>query len=202
MDSIRVRQWLEIASWGESRIDSYYPRDETWPGAASLLLDSDFQQVEPLVILEGAPGQGKSTIAQYICQVHRVRILAHQESASVDPVHLDSPLRLPFKVELRDFATWLSGGNPFGAANGGGSQDASPKSLEGFLSALVQYASGGSDFDVSDLQATVKSSPALIVPRRAGRGGRGETEAARGRGDNLRYPAAERSRYVTSSRGN
>ena len=162
-DSVRIRQWLEIASRGESTFDSYYPLDETWLGAASLLLDGDFQQAEPLVILEGAPGQGKSTIAQYICQVQRMRILGHQGGGSADPAHMASSLRLPFKVELRDFATWLSGGNPFGTATGGASQVTSPRSLEGFLAALVRHASGGSSFDVSDLQATLRSSPALIA---------------------------------------
>ena len=163
VDPFRVHQLLEIALEGESSPGSYYPRDETWLGAASLLLDGDFQQAEPLVILEGAPGQGKSTIAQYICQVHRMRILSRQGGHAVDSAHLDSSLRLPFKVELRDFATWLSGGNPFGTGNDDDSPDASPKSLEGFLSALVRYASGGSDFDVSDLQATLSLSSALIV---------------------------------------
>ena len=163
IDSVRVSQWIEIASRGESSLGTYYQRNETWLGAASLLLDSDFQEAEPLVILEGAPGQGKSTIAQYICQVHRMRILAKQQDGAVDPAHLDSSLRLPFKVELRDFATWLSGGNPFGTVNDGDPPDTAPRSLEGFLSALVRYVSGGSDFDVSDLQATLSLSSALIV---------------------------------------
>ena len=153
VDPARIHQWLEIALGAESSFGGYYSRDETWLGAASLLLDSDFQQAEPLVILEGAPGQGKSTIAQYVCQVHRMRILARQEGGTVDPNHLNSSLRLPFKVELRDFATWLSGGNPFGTVNDGDAPGESPKSLERFLSALVRYGSGGSDFDVSDLQA-------------------------------------------------
>ena len=161
--SLQVLHWLDIASRGESRFGHYYPREEAWLGTASLLLDSDFQQAEPLVILEGAPGQGKSTIAQYICQVHRMRFLAKPQGSAVVPAHLNSSIRLPFKVELRDFATWLSGGNPFGAVNDGESSDASPRSLEGFLTSLIRHASGGSSFDVSDLQVTLSSSPALVV---------------------------------------
>ena len=115
------------------------------------------------MILEGAPGQGKSTIAQYICQIHRMRFLAHQMGDTADSAHINLSLRLPLKVELRDFANWLSGGNPFGSVSGGGLSDASPRSLEGFLSALIRYTSGGADFDVSDLQSTLSSSPALIV---------------------------------------
>ena len=163
VDSVRIHQWLEIALGGESSLDSYYPREETWLGAASLLLDSDFQQAEPLVILEGAPGQGKSTIAQYICQIHRMRFLDHQRSETANPAHINSSLRLPFKVELRDFANWLSGGNPFSNVDDRDSPDPSPRTLEGFLSALVWHESGGSDFNVSDLHATLNSSPALIV---------------------------------------
>ena len=163
VDSFRVHQLLEIASGGERTFGSYYSGEETWLGAASLLLDSDFQQAEPLVLLEGAPGQGKSTIAQYICQVHRMRILDRQYGGNANQAHIDSSLRLPFKVELRDFASWLSGGNIFDSVSGVNPSDASPKSLEGFLAAAIRYASGGSDFTVSDLQATLNSSPTLIV---------------------------------------
>ena len=53
--------------------------------------------------------------------------------------------------------------NAFGTVTNGNSNDASPSSLEGFLAAIVRYASGGSAFDVSDLQATLRSSPMLIV---------------------------------------
>ena len=163
VDLARVHHWLEIALGGDGGSFGYYSRAETWLGAASLLLDSDFQQAEPFLVLEGAPGQGKSTIAQYICQIHRLRLLTQQRIDKAKASHFDSSLRLPFKVELRDFANWLSGGNPFGSAKDGGWSDGSPKSLERFLSTSIRYASGGSDFEVSDLQAILGSTPVLIV---------------------------------------
>ena len=163
VDPVTVHQWLETALGADSTLGSYHSHEEAWLGAASLLLDRDFQQVEPLIILEGAPGQGKSTIAQYICQVHRMRLLDRQGDETAHISHANSALRLPFKVELRDFATWISGGNPFGSTNDTPSSDSSLRSLEGFLAALVQYASGGSDFNVSDLQAVLHSSPTVIV---------------------------------------
>ena len=159
VDPLRILHWLEIALRGESDYTGYYSREATWMGTASLLLDSDFQQAEPLVILEGAPGQGKSTIAQYICQIHRMRFLDHQRSETANLAHTNAALRLPFKVEIRDFANWLAGGNPYG----GDPPDASSRTLEGFLAALIRHESGGSDFNVSDLHATLSSSPALIV---------------------------------------
>lgn len=163
VDTGPVRRWSNLAMWRESSIRTSYHYDEAWIGAASALLDSDFQQAEPLVILEGAPGQGKSTIAQYICQVHRMRLLDRVETRGVDAIHRNSSLRLPFKAELRDFATWLSGGDPFGSGTDGGHPVASPRTLEGFLAALVRYGSGGSNFDVSDLHVTLSASPILIV---------------------------------------
>ena len=163
VDQRSVMRWFEMASHGETSPVVYMLSDDSWLGAASLLLDADFQQAEPLVILEGAPGQGKSTIAQYICQIHRMRILNLPQKSALDDVHVNSSLRLPFKLELRDFATWLSGGNPFGIANDLETANASPRSLEGFLAALVRNGSGGAEFSVSDLQATLHSSSALIV---------------------------------------
>ena len=158
-----VRQWIDAALGSDSKHDSRYSREEAWLGAASLLLDSDFQQAEPLVILEGAPGQGKSTIGQYICQVHRMRILDRDSEESTRVAEINSSLRLPFKVELRDFANWLSGGNPFARDSDDHVSDAGPKTLEGFLAAHVRHASGGSDFNVSDLQSTLMVSSTLIV---------------------------------------
>ena len=163
VDSVAMRQWLDTALGIESNLDSHYPRDEAWLGAAALLLDRDFQRAQPLVVLEGAPGQGKSTIAQFICQVHRQRLLNHRAQGDPNPYGSDISLRLPFKVELRDFATWISGGSPFGDATSLDSPSTASQSLEGFLAALVQFASGGSDFSVSDLQLTLNATPGLVV---------------------------------------
>ena len=163
VDLRTTNQWIDFALGGENKRGRLYSHEETWLGAASLLLDSDFQQAEPLVILEGAPGQGKSTIAQYICQVHRMRILDRQGDEPTHPTVTNSSVRLPFKVELRDFANWLSGGNPFSRATESDELVSTHRSLEGFLAALVHYESGGSEFNVSDLQSTLKLSSTLIV---------------------------------------
>ena len=163
IDSQMMLHWFNIRSYGETRSGAHYRGDEYWVGAASLLLDVEFQQAEPLVILEGAPGQGKSTISQYICQVHRKRILGRADGEDVGSKYLDSSLRLPFKVELRDFATWLSGRNPFVNSDLGNAPADEELSLEGFLAALVRYESGGTEFTVSDLLTTFNFSAVLIV---------------------------------------
>jgi hypothetical protein len=128
-------------------------------GAARLLLDSDVAAGMPFVVIEGGPGQGKSTLSQLICQAHREGVLARGIQAlpvQYRPRHQ----RIPFRVVLRDLAVWLDGQSPFGDT-----EESLPheRTLEGFLAASVRHASGGANFDVSDLQAVSRVSALLVV---------------------------------------
>jgi hypothetical protein len=67
--------------------EQFVYREARSVGSASLLLHPLAQQDIPRMVLEGAPGQGKSTIAQYICQVHRMRLLKKEtDLQSVPPL--------------------------------------------------------------------------------------------------------------------
>ncbi|MEV8048493.1 NACHT domain-containing protein [Streptomyces bacillaris] len=115
------------------------------------------------LVLEGAPGQGKSTIAQYVCQVHRARLLGlSDEIKKFDTAHVASPIRLPFHVDLRDLSSWLRREDPFDVRNEGEPTDWHG-SLEAFLAAQVRYESGGMSFTVSDLDAVTSATPILIM---------------------------------------
>lgn len=146
---------------------AYWDDDTPWPnrdvsvGAALFFLHDDTCDVAPWVVLEGAPGQGKSTVSQYICQVHRMRLLGLEADIRCVPeAMIAGPLRLPFRIDLRDLASWLHSRNPFGddAPNG-----ASRRSLETFMAAQIEFASGGVSFSVSDLHAIGRVSSFLIV---------------------------------------
>jgi hypothetical protein len=165
---------------GNTTFDEYYPayfnERNRVVGSATLLLHPLIQKETPWIVLEGAPGQGKSTITQYLCQVHRMRLLgaeevkkhlpeAYKESEGLGVIpdhHLNSHVCLPFRIDLRDLASWLSGHNPFSLEdklNG-----SSPhKHLEEFLSFLVNYYSGGLNFSTADLNAVVKTSHIILV---------------------------------------
>lgn len=133
-------------------------------GAATLLLSAPLQRRMPKVVVEGAPGQGKSTIAQYVCQVHRMKLLKEVNVlASLPQEHAEAPVRLPIKVDLRDFALWLARKDPFNVDQGANEPPNWNKSLESFLAALISNHSGGTQFGTDDLLAVFRISSTLIA---------------------------------------
>lgn len=129
-------------------------------GAADLLLDREVQAHIPWTVLQGAPGQGKSTLAQYVCQVHRARYLGRGEFLEKLPnSHSGASFRLPIKVDLRDLAGYLNG-RPFLG------QESVPadthKTLERFLSILISIQSGGLQFSPDDFAETAAGVPLLL----------------------------------------
>ena len=77
--------------------------------------------------------------------------------------HFDIPVKLPFRVDLRDFATWLSRRDPFSAESGEAVPANWQKSLEAFLAAQVRYHSGGIEFAQADLVAVMRLCSVLLV---------------------------------------
>jgi hypothetical protein len=133
-------------------------------GTADFLLHPLTQFHAPLLVLEGAPGQGKSTIAQYVAQVHRMRLLEKTADLNqIPPSHTSSPVRLPFKIDLRDLATWLAKQNPFSSDPSTEPPAGWARSLESFLAALVRHHSGGAEFSVSDFHAVAKHSAVFLI---------------------------------------
>jgi hypothetical protein len=116
-------------------------------------------------VVEGAPGQGKSTLAQYVCQVHRLRLIGREADApEIWARHREGVLRLPFKADLNELATFLAGADPFESVPGWGGVPADwPRTLEGFMALQVRRYSGGARFDVSDLLALARDNPLLLV---------------------------------------
>jgi hypothetical protein len=133
--------------------------------AVEFLLDSETQKKIKRILLEGGPGQGKSTISQYISQVHRARLLNKTSDIKLIPSKLKkSPLSLPFKIDLRHVADWVDKKNPY---NSRLSDDFFltiwRKSLESFLVGHIIYHSQLESFTSSDLVAITNLSSVLIV---------------------------------------
>jgi hypothetical protein len=128
-------------------------------GAAELLLGGAAQEHLKLVVLEGAPGQGKSTLAQYVCQMHRARYLRKQGVLGrVAEAYRQTAFRVPIKVDLRDYAAFLEGKSPFASALA----PAEPRTLDVFLAQFIGYHSGGIEFTAHDVLSLLKSAPTLL----------------------------------------
>jgi hypothetical protein len=135
-------------------------------GAAAYLLGAK----HPLTLVRGEPGQGKSTLGQFICQAQRAEFLPKNEYRAVSESSLRPPTpRLPLRVDLRDFAAWITGRDPFSDSDPG-STGKPPKlkppkdlSLEHFLSCLVSNASGGVPMSAQQVQDVLERFPMLVV---------------------------------------
>lgn len=149
--------------------DYYIPFDEEEPrtkiGTAEFLLHPKFQNEIQRILLEGGPGQGKSTISQYVCQTHRIRLLDKQNDLEKLPDNIkNAPIRLPFKIDLRDIASWVEKKNPYPAII---SEEHFSKnwnnSLESFLVAHIFNHSQLENFNTNDFIAVCKLSSILFV---------------------------------------
>jgi len=177
--SVRIHQSI-VEGLGESAVASmddlaprwtpyidrhfaHYRPDIPSLGASAFLLHPLASHI-PKLVLEGAPGQGKSTIVQYVCQVHRMQLLGLQpELGQVPGNHKKGPLRIPIKVDLRDFAAWLIQKDPFSPTDSDVPPTLWQRSLESFLAFLISHLSGGIAFAVDDLIAVARLSSLLLV---------------------------------------
>ncbi|WP_207838278.1 NACHT domain-containing protein [Williamsia soli] len=128
-------------------------------GGATLLLHPAAQSGLSRVVIEGAPGQGKSTLAQYVCQVQRMKFLGKTQLDQVPAKHRLVPARIPFKVDLRDFSLWLQRIDPI---SGTEVDPSSTPSLESFLARQISHLSGGQSFTVDDLLLVFSTTSTLI----------------------------------------
>jgi hypothetical protein len=146
----------------QRRIPGLGPGESALGGAASYLLETQ----TALTVVRGAPGQGKSTLSQYLCQVHRAEFLTHPDylAGRGPALEADEP-RLPLRAELRDYAVWLEGGDPLsdGDAEPPRRKRPRPCSVEAFLAYLMHQRSGGLPVTVSTVMDVLGRFAMLIV---------------------------------------
>jgi hypothetical protein len=77
-----------------------------------------------VILVKGGPGQGKSTIGQYLCQIHRAYLILSEDGPNVNDLAKDvanqvrdsakrdgfwpTTARIPIQIELKEFAHWYS----------------------------------------------------------------------------------------------
>ncbi len=123
------------------------PRDLP-ESALEFLLDDTLAPAK--VLLEGGPGQGKSTITQMAAQIYREKVLGIFDSTTRNPNwHKLCRPRLPIYLELGPCAHWLS--------------QTPDRTLEEYIAHTVGRDSGGAPLTVADLQQFLCDNPAILL---------------------------------------
>lgn len=141
--------WEAVHSRLSRRLATDVPTLGSTVSAMAYLLAESSQRV----VLIGGPGQGKSTLGQYLSQVHRAEILgkSDERDANAGLPAVAFP-RFPFRVALKDFAHWIATREA----------DGRPSSLDEYLAEDVAE-NAPAVFDSAALQSVVKTNPCLLV---------------------------------------
>ncbi|MDV3133345.1 large ATP-binding protein [Mycobacterium sp. 29Ha] len=120
----------------------------------------------PLTLVRGAPGQGKSTLGQFICQTFRVAFMPKNTATAGLPT-IEEP-RFPLRLDLGDYAAWMRGIDVFDTSESvkvqkGKKRPAAQATVECFLADLISHYGGGSTVNASDVQDMFKRVPSLLV---------------------------------------
>jgi hypothetical protein len=131
-------------------------------GAAAYLLHAP----TPFTLVRGAPGQGKSTLSRYVCQVHRSAFMPASERPETLP-ELENP-RFPVRLDLSDYALWLAGNDVWDHSEGRKPTKVKPRkgeqaTIECFLADLMTHESGGITATVLTVQDIFERVPSLVV---------------------------------------
>lgn len=134
----------------------------TLGGAAAYLL----RATAPFTLVRGAPGQGKSTLSQYVCQVHRSSFIPESDRSDSLP-GLDQP-RFPIRLDLSDYALWLGGNDVWDHTEDRKQRRTTGRkgeqaTVECFLADLMTHESGGVTTSAKTVQDIFERVPSLIV---------------------------------------
>lgn len=187
LQKVAATQWDEDDTVKFSQVDIERERvadlfvDVTAERIRAPLASKDIHQVEPFVggaaayllrdkapftLIRGAPGQGKSTLSQYVCQAHRAAFVQDTDRKETLPP-VKTP-RFPIRFDLSDYAVWMKGVDVFDASETTApkrtkARSAARSTIECFLADLLSHASGGLNVAAEDIQALLQRVPSLIV---------------------------------------
>lgn len=131
-------------------------------GAAEYLAGSQ----TPFTLVRGAPGQGKSTLSQFLCQVHRAPFLPEAQRTTKLP-DSNEP-RFPVRLDLSDYARWMSGIDVWSDSDDrpGGrlkARKGPQATLECFLADLMSHEGGVASVTADEVQRIFARVPSLVV---------------------------------------
>jgi len=131
----RLPEWLKQAAENGDRTS-----------ALSYLLDDSI----PGLVLIGGPGEGKSTLGQYLAQIYRARLIRqlNELDGNIEVFEKCIP-RIPFRIFLKEYAQWVS-------------SRTNSDSLFHYLALQVSRESGRNT-NPEDVHKIIKSNPTLLI---------------------------------------
>jgi hypothetical protein len=132
----RLPKWLKQSAENEERTSAF-----------SYLLDDSILGL----VLIGGPGEGKSTLGQYLAQIHRARLTGRLNELSENTEEFERCIpRIPFRILLREYAQLISSRN-------------NSDSIFHYLALQVAKESGGRSVNPEHIHKIIKSNPILLI---------------------------------------
>lgn len=130
-------------------------------GAAQVLLHPEWKENAVLV---GGPGQGKSTILQYLAQYYRARRLdkGAYDAHDGDLIRNSGLARIPFRLDLRRYAQWRRAQQERAAEQGKDKSEARTD-LERYLLSDITRHTGTHEFTAEDFELMFATEPVLLA---------------------------------------
>ncbi|MBP2451893.1 NACHT domain-containing protein [Mycolicibacterium lutetiense] len=148
-----------VHATANSRAHAHLP--DSVGGAAAYLV----RATAPFTLVRGAPGQGKSTLSQFVSQAHRMSFIPESERPE-SMRELEIP-RFPIRLDLSDYALWLAGHDVWDHTDDSKSKGKARKgeqaTIECFLADLMANESGGLAVDAKTVQDIFERVPSLVV---------------------------------------
>lgn len=142
--------------------DAIAPSGSTVVGTAQALLHPEWTGH---AILVGGPGQGKSTLLQYVCQFHRARLQQKldyaPETREIRPV--TETVRVPIRIDLKAFAHWIESQEKLKRTRKGKSHRKGKPNLESYLLDHLNEHSGIHEMKARDLATLLETRPTLLA---------------------------------------
>jgi len=143
-------------------------------GAAQALLHPEWVGHALIV---GGPGQGKSTLLQFVCQFHRARLqqAVDYTGKAQGLKSVTDVVRVPIRLDLRNYAQWANlkpNSNKAKADRLKGRSEARERwhpfddgwpPVEQFIADQISKHSGGRNFKVEDLSTLLSTQPVLLA---------------------------------------
>lgn len=111
-------------------------------------------EITKKIILIGGPGQGKSTLCQYLAQIHRSTLLGQANQLSqnfgLSPELMPLVGRIPFRIILKEYAQWIT------------NAPANNESIEHFLVEKIRERTART-LSPEDIQTIFKNNPCLLI---------------------------------------